>query len=162
MIAKFAPAGFSDMPNEASFSEVIESVNDRYFEALAAQAESDRYDYFTLGTRLNLSHEIAHVAVICIANTIEPLRRRNVEELRIAVPVAQPDAEMPRPVLGGVDGENIFWLQYLARRGGLKDLGINAQVWQERFASKRKPPVANLAGKIATYTVIPMRLKEAD
>jgi len=153
MIATFSGAGQSGSGEAVPFLELAENVNAKLLDAAFADGIDPDVRYVLYGRHEGVEHR---VAVFCVANTIEPLGRRKVEQLRLAVPVLLTN-DAPESLLGVPNGEDRFELTYAAKRGGIKSLLITPEVYQRRFLGRTKPPVIDLLGKLGTYRVIPMR-----
>lgn len=146
------PAPLSD-----SFLMLEGVVNQCLTDAVVANANSERYRYYMLERRRESAYPLA---VICVANSVEPLGRRKSDQLRLAVPIATVDLEMPRSVLG-IEAHYLY-LTYMARRGGVKTLRVDPPTFARRFEGQGKPPVDDLTQKLLTYAPIPMRERPED
>ena len=154
MNAKLSGSSAEQPMLEPGFIELEDSINAQFTEAIIASHEVDRYTYFTVGARADAAHRLA---VFCVADSIEPLGAKRAEKLRLAIPIERSDAAMPISTLGRESSAHYFYLTYLATRGGLKTLRVDPIVYEKRFNGRNRPPVKDLAAKIATFTVIPMR-----
>jgi hypothetical protein len=147
----------TDVPTGVEFGELEADINARFFDAIAANGQDERYRYIMLdsGTPYRLG-------IFCLANTIEPLGFSHVEQLRMGVPIAEADDVMPQSVLGAKEDAHYFYLKFMARRGGPKELRVDPDVYAKRFLSKGQHPVNDLAQKLKDYQPIPLRKRCMD
>jgi len=133
-------------------------LGERLVEAAAAGFADDRYLYTMVDRRVTAQHPLG---VFCLASTVEPLGHRPVEQLRFALPLATSSMYMPRSVLGD-EGENAdyFYLKYMARRGGPKELRVDERTYLSVLQRRYRPPVRDLATKIRTFRIVPIRERD--
>ena len=139
------------------FTEVAGLLNEQLVRAVIASGSSELYRFFLLDRRADALHPLA---VFCVANTVEPLGRDEVEQLRFSVPIRELDDEMPVSVLG--TEADYFYLTYDALTEGVRTLRLDPNAYADHFESDHTPPVQELASKLVTYVVIPMRERAPD
>lgn len=135
------------------FLEVVNLLNRRFEDAVVADYTNERYVFFTTGWRSALGQRLGNFS---LASSMRALRQNRAETLEFGIPIERGDATMPLSTLGREPGAHFFTMTYMARRGGEKTLVVDESLFRRRFEGNLKPPVADLAHKLLTFTVVPM------
>jgi len=128
----------------------------QFNEAIILEQTEERYSYFVLGARDGAAH---HMAIFCVANSVEPLRSEPKEELRLAIPIADLNAVIPTALLASENG-HYFYLTYQKKYGSTRTVRVDDLSYDKLFKKRRNPPVKEFLRKIGEYTVVPLRVRD--
>lgn len=149
----------SQMPAEDAsffdgFPSITELLNGRLEEAIVLTANEDQYRYFTVKT----TEEPHPLAVFALDVSVEMQRQRSGDPLGFAIPLRSPNTTSPKSILGKQLDAYYFDFTYFSKRGDEETFRLNENTYA-LWRNQKRLAVRDLAQRILTYTLMPMREK---